>query len=67
MGSSAITADERILDVSFSDDALGVALRDGRVISVPLVCVSTSAECDSCLAKKLENCWRRLRNSLARR
>ena len=37
MGSSAITADERVLDVVFSDDALSVSLRDGRVISVPLV------------------------------
>ena len=37
MGSSAITADEWVLDVSFSEDALSVSLRDGRVISVPLV------------------------------
>lgn len=37
MSSSAITADERVLDVAFSDDALSVSLRDGRVISVPLV------------------------------
>jgi len=37
MGSSAITADERALDVAFSEDALSVSLRDGRVISVPLV------------------------------
>lgn len=37
MGSSAITADERVLDVAFSADALSVSLRDGRVISVPLV------------------------------
>jgi hypothetical protein len=37
MGSSAITTDERVLDVAFSDDALSVSLRDGRVISVPLV------------------------------
>lgn len=37
MGSSVITADERVLDVAFSDDALSVSLRDGRVISVPLV------------------------------
>jgi hypothetical protein len=37
MNSSAITADERVLDVAFSDDALSVSLRDGRVISVPLV------------------------------
>ena len=31
------TADERVLDVKFSDDALSVSLRDGRVITVPLV------------------------------
>jgi hypothetical protein len=37
MSSSAITADERVLDVAFTDDALSVSLRDGRVISVPLV------------------------------
>jgi hypothetical protein len=37
MATSAITADKRVLDVSFSDDALSVSLRDGRVISVPLV------------------------------
>jgi hypothetical protein len=37
MSSSAITADERVLDVAFSDDALTVSLRDGRVISVLLV------------------------------
>ena len=37
MSSSAITADDRVLDVAFSEDALSVSLRDGRVISVPLV------------------------------
>jgi len=37
MSSSAITADGRVLDVVFTDDALSVSLRDGRVISVPLV------------------------------
>lgn len=37
MSSSAITADERVLDVTFTDDSLSVSLRDGRVISVPLV------------------------------
>jgi uncharacterized protein DUF2442 len=37
MNFSAIAADERVLDVAFSDDALSVSLRDGRVISVPLV------------------------------
>jgi hypothetical protein len=30
-------ADERVLDVQFTDDAISVSLRDGRVISVPLV------------------------------
>jgi Protein of unknown function (DUF2442) len=29
-------ADERVLGVEFSDDALSVSLRDGRVITVPL-------------------------------
>jgi hypothetical protein len=37
MSFSASAADERVLDVAFSDDALSVALRDGRVIAVPLV------------------------------
>ena len=36
MSSSAITTDERVLDVAFDDDAFSVSLRDGRVISVPL-------------------------------
>ena len=27
----------RVLDVQFADDAISVSLRDGRVISVPLV------------------------------
>jgi hypothetical protein len=37
MSFSAATADERVLDVAFSEDALSVSLRDGRVITVPLV------------------------------
>ena len=36
MGILALTADERVADVSFSEDSLSVALRDGRKISVPL-------------------------------
>jgi len=36
MGILALTADERVTDVSFSEDSLCVALRDGRKISVPL-------------------------------
>ncbi|MFY9912417.1 MAG: DUF2442 domain-containing protein [Candidatus Sulfotelmatobacter sp.] len=37
MSFSAAAADERVLDVTFSDDALSVSLRDGRIITVPLV------------------------------
>jgi Protein of unknown function (DUF2442) len=36
MGILALTADERVADVSFTADSLCVSLRDGRVISVPL-------------------------------
>jgi hypothetical protein len=37
MGFLASAADERVLGVEFTDDALSVSLRDGRIISVPLV------------------------------
>ncbi|MGH9510595.1 MAG: DUF2442 domain-containing protein [Terriglobales bacterium] len=37
MSSSAPMADERVLDVQFTEDTLSVNLRDGRVITVPLV------------------------------
>lgn len=37
MSFSAAAADERVLDVAFTDDALSVSLRDGRIITVPLV------------------------------
>jgi len=30
-------SDERVLDVQFTEDTISVSLRDGRVISVPLV------------------------------
>jgi hypothetical protein len=36
MGILALTADERVADVSFTEDSLSVSLRDGRKISVPL-------------------------------
>ena len=29
--------DERVLDVQFTEDAISVCLRDGRIITVPLV------------------------------
>lgn len=37
MGILALAADERVTSVVFDDDALSVALMDGRVITVPLV------------------------------
>lgn len=36
MGILAGAADERVVDVSFDQDALSVRLKDGRTISVPL-------------------------------
>ena len=36
MGILALKADERVSDVSFTDDSLVVDLMDGRTISVPL-------------------------------
>ena len=37
MGILAIQADERVKEVSFTEDSLTVELMDGRIISVPLV------------------------------
>jgi hypothetical protein len=37
MGILALSADERVRDVSVSDDTLTVDLMDGRTISVPLL------------------------------
>jgi hypothetical protein len=36
MGILAISADERVAHVEFTDDSLSVRLMDGRTISVPL-------------------------------
>lgn len=36
MGILALTADERVSDVKFTEDTLSVDLRDGRTITVPL-------------------------------
>jgi len=36
MGILALGADERVAEVSFTDSALSVSLKDGRTISVPL-------------------------------
>jgi len=37
MSFSASAADERVRDVQSTDDTLSVSLRDGRVITVPMV------------------------------
>jgi hypothetical protein len=37
MGILALAADERVKEVSFSEDALSVTLMDGRTITVPLM------------------------------
>jgi hypothetical protein len=37
MSFSASSADERVLDILFTEDTISVNLRDGRVITVPLV------------------------------
>jgi hypothetical protein len=37
MSFSASVADERVSGVEFTEDALSVSLRDGRIITVPLV------------------------------
>ena len=37
MATLAIKVDERVKDVSFSDDSVSVDLMDGRTITVPLV------------------------------
>jgi len=37
MGILALSADERVTNVQFTDEALSVALADGRIISVPLL------------------------------
>ena len=36
MGILALGADERVAEVSFTDSALSVALKNGRTITVPL-------------------------------
>ena len=44
MGIFALGADERVTEVSFTDSALSVALKDGRTITVPLTWYPTLLE-----------------------
>jgi hypothetical protein len=64
MGSLAIPADERVLEVAFDDDALSVSLRwadDQRAFGL----VPAPAERHACTAQELANCGRGLWNPLA--
>lgn len=54
MGILALEADERVADVKFTDDALSVALKDGRIISVPLAWFPRLLHA----TKKRRNKWR---------
>jgi hypothetical protein len=63
---SASAADERVLDVQFTDDPISVNLRDGRVIPVPLVWYPRLLEATPFATQELENRRRRLRNPLSR-
>jgi hypothetical protein len=57
--------DERVLDVQSTDDALSVSLRDGRVITVPLVWYPRLLNATPAQRRELENRRRRIRNPLA--
>tara|TARA_R110000868_G_scaffold84822_5_gene238924 strand:- start:7434 stop:7697 length:264 start_codon:yes stop_codon:yes gene_type:complete len=37
MGILALSADERVLDITVTDESLSVSLQDGRNITVPLI------------------------------
>ena len=66
MSFSASMADERVLDVQFTDDAVSVNLRDGRVITVPLVWYIPPLQRHRFATKELEDCGRGIWDSLAR-
>jgi len=44
MGILALGADERVTEVSFTDSALSVALKDGRTITMPITWYPTLLE-----------------------
>jgi hypothetical protein len=66
MSFPAAAADERVLDVAFSDDALSVSLRAGRIITVPLAWYPRLLDATPRPAQGLGDCRRRLRPPLAR-
>ena len=62
---SSAHSDELVLDVLFTEDTISVGLRDGRRHHRAACLVSTTAGRHRLAAQELENCRRRLRNSLA--
>jgi len=66
MGILALGADERVAEVSFTDSALSVALKDGRTITVPLTWYLRLLGATPEQKNELENCRRRIRHPLAR-
>ena len=56
MSTLAISADERVQDVSVKGDTLSVALRDGREISVPLAWYPRLAKATALQQKNWKPC-----------
>ena len=56
MGTSALSADERVASVEFSDGFLTVGLEDGRRISVPLAWYPRLAGASSSTLSRWEIC-----------
>ena len=65
MSFSAPMADERVLDVQLTEDTLIVSLRDGRIISVPLVWFPKIVKCFAGATQELGGRRRGIWDSLA--
>ena len=65
MGILALTADERVVDVSFAKDTFSVSLQDRAHHHCTARLVSEVDERVTGRAQELANCRRRLRNPLA--
>jgi Protein of unknown function (DUF2442) len=65
MGILALRADERVANVSFSEDSLCVALMDGRTISVPLAWYPKLPRATEEQQQKLKSRRGRIRHPLA--
>jgi hypothetical protein len=56
MGILALTANERVSSVSFTDESLSVGLMDGRTITVPLVWYPRLLEATEAQRQRWEIC-----------